>query len=50
MLQDLLGMQKNRIVIKTDKGQQQKFDIDVNDFFWLANASLPFPVVAGNYF
>lgn len=46
MLNDVLGMHQMKISLKTEKGIE-KFDIDVNDFFWLKNATLPFPIVAG---
>jgi len=47
MLGDLLSMDKLKVVVKSDKGQQ-KYDIDINDYFWSKNASLPFPTVASH--
>lgn len=49
MMHDLLGLKHNRVTVKSSDKGSQSFVIDVNDFFWLKNAALPFPTVAGKY-
>ena len=44
LVADILGMQDNRITL----AERKNYDIDSEDAFWTANATLPFPTVAEN--
>jgi hypothetical protein len=47
LIHDVLAMRLNRITIEGSETEKKKsYDVDNKDFFWLKNASSPFPQVA----
>ncbi|KAI8883816.1 Sec1-like protein [Backusella circina FSU 941] len=47
LIHDVLAMKLNRITIEgTETEKKKSYDVDNKDFFWLKNASSPFPQVA----
>jgi hypothetical protein len=48
LVHDILGLHLNRVTINRAGQDAKTYDIDVKDFFWQQNASLPFPTVAEN--
>lgn len=45
MVSDVFNLKRNTITIE---GSTKRYDIDPKDFFWIANASLPFPDAVEN--
>jgi len=48
LIDEVLGLEANRIVVPEAGKKSVTFDVDMRDWFWRENASRPFPTVAEN--